>query len=231
MLGKHVLITGGTGGLGQEVTRYCAELGAQITLPYRREEEIIRLKEALDDDLMAHLTTVRADLLKEPDILNVTGQMPKIDILIHLLGGFAMGRTTETSLSDWQFQIDLNLTAAFLMIRSCLTPMQKQGHGRIITIGAKAAVDAPGEMAAYVAAKAGLVALTRSIAAEFKDQHITANIVLPSVIDTPANRSAMGDNNAGRWVTPRSLAKVIAFLASESARDISGAVIPVYGGN
>ena len=229
MHGKYVLITGGTGGLGQAVTRYCAEAGAAITLPYRKEEEINRLKAEMDEDLLVQLTTVRADLLLEQDVLKVLDKMPRVDILIHLMGGFSMEKTTDISLKDWHFQMDINLTSAFLMIRSCLGPMQEQGYGRIITIGSKAAIDAPGEMAAYVASKAGLVAFTRSVSAEFNDQNITANVILPAVIDTPANRSAMGDKNSHRWVTPRSLAKVISFLVSDSASDIRGAVIPVYG--
>jgi NAD(P)-dependent dehydrogenase (short-subunit alcohol dehydrogenase family) len=229
MNGKYVLITGGTGGLGKSVTIRCAQLGAHITLPYRSNEEVRRLKEGMDEELLAQVTTVRADLLKEQDILQVIDQMPGIDVLIHIMGGFAMGRTAETSLKDWQFQIDINLTSAFLMIRACLGTMQKQKYGRILTIGAKAAVDPPGKMAAYAAAKAGLVGLTRSIAEEVKDDHITANVVMPAVIDTPANREAMGAEHAERWVTPESLAKVITFLASEAASDISGALIPVYG--
>ncbi len=230
MNGKYVLITGGTGGLGKSVTTRFAQLGAHVTLPYRKDEEVRRLKAGMDDALRAQLTAVQADLLKEQDILQVVDQMPRIDILIHIMGGFAMGRTTETSLKDWQFQIDINLTSAFLMIKACLGPMQKQKYGRIITIGAKAAVDTPGSMAAYVAAKAGLAGLTRSIAEEVKDDNITANVVMPAVIDTPANRKAMGAEHAERWVTPESLAKVITFLASEAASDISGALIPVYGG-
>ncbi len=229
MIGKYVLITGGTGGLGRAVTLRCAELGAHITLPYRNEKEFIQLKSEMDEDLLVQVNGVKADLLNEQDILSVLKEMPRIDILLHLMGGFSMAKTSEMPLGEWQFQMDINLTSAFLMIKHVLVPMQEQDFGRIITIGSRAALEAPGEMAAYASAKAGLIALTRSVASEIKGRNITANIILPSIIDTPANRSAMGEENAGRWVTPQSLSKIIAFLVSDTASDIRGACIPVYG--
>ena len=229
MDGKYVLITGGTGDLGQAVVAQCAQRGAQIILPYRGHEGFEQLKARMDTDLLANLTAVQADLLNEQDIKKVIRKMSRIDILIHIMGGFAMGKTMETSLHDWRFQLDLNLTSAFLMIRSCLPLMLEQGGGRIVTVGSKAAVETPAGMAAYSASKAGLIALTKSVANELKSENITANIVLPSTIDTPANRSVMGDKNASRWVTPQSVAKVITFLVSDASADITGAVVPVYG--
>jgi len=232
MFDKYILITGATGSLGRAVTFCCAKAGANVTLPYRDENRVKQLISEIsepDKDLVKHITPVKANLLNEEDVQDVIKKMPRTDILIHLMGGFAVGRTADTPLSDWQSQLNLNLTSAFIITKHVLRSMQQHGYGRIITIGSKAAVEAPGEMAAYVAAKAGLIAFTRSIAAEFKGQDITANVILPSIIDTPANRSAMGENNVHRWVTPHSLARIISYLISDAANDIRGAVIPVYG--
>ncbi|NJN22722.1 MAG: SDR family NAD(P)-dependent oxidoreductase, partial [Leptolyngbya sp. RL_3_1] len=107
--------------------------------------------------------------------------------------------------------------------------MLAQDYGRIVTIGSGSAVNPTAQMAAYSASKAGVVALTQAIAQETKGTGVTANVVLPSVIDTPANRAAMGDENAAQWVTPESLAQVICFLASDAAGDLRGAAVPVYG--
>jgi len=107
--------------------------------------------------------------------------------------------------------------------------MRQQGYGRIVTVGAKGAVEPNAQLGAYCASKAGVVALTKTIAEETKEMDITANCVLPTVIDTPANREAMGEENADKWVKPESLGKVICFLASEAAKDLRGAAVPVYG--
>lgn len=230
MKGKYILITGGTGDLGRSVTARIARTGADIYLPYRKEGDLKRLRAEMGEDLFDHVAAVKADLLSEEVVANLVQTMPAVHILIHLMGGFAMADTADTTRSGWQAQIDLNLTSAFLLIKHCLGPMQKQKFGRIVTIGSRAAVDAPGGMAAYVASKAGLVALTRSVSSEFRGQNITANVLLPSVIDTEANRSSMGGKNADHWVKTESLADVIAFLISKAADDIRGAVIPVYGG-
>jgi NAD(P)-dependent dehydrogenase (short-subunit alcohol dehydrogenase family) len=123
----------------------------------------------------------------------------------------------------------LNLNTTFLVCKHALQKMLPQNYGRIVTIGSRGAVEPTGQLAAYCAAKAGVVALTRAIADETRGTGITANVVLPSVIDTPANRASMGDTEAAHWVKPLSLAKVICFLASEAAQDIRGAAVPVYG--
>ena len=107
--------------------------------------------------------------------------------------------------------------------------MKENDYGRIVTVSSRAALEPAGQMAAYSASKAGVIALTRSIAEETRDSNITANTVLPSIIDTPANREAMGEKNAHNWVKPESLAEIICFLASEKAGDLRGAAVPVYG--
>jgi NAD(P)-dependent dehydrogenase (short-subunit alcohol dehydrogenase family) len=140
-----------------------------------------------------------------------------------------MGPTSDYSIEQWQEQMNLNLTSTFLVCKHSMKYMSKNDYGRIVTVGSKAALEPGPQMAAYCASKAGVIALVRSIAAETKGTNITANIVLPSIIDTPANRKNMDAQNADRWVKPQSLAQVICFLASEEAADIRGAAVPVYG--
>jgi NAD(P)-dependent dehydrogenase (short-subunit alcohol dehydrogenase family) len=172
---------------------------------------------------------VSADLTNEQDVQQLVEQMGRVDVLIHLVGGFSMGPTDEYPLEQWQRDFDLNLTTTFLVCKHSLRKMRETNYGRIVTIGSRGAVTPSGKLAAYCASKAGVVALTQAIADETKGTNITANTVLPSVIDTPGNRAAMGAGQAGQWVTAASLAKVICFLASEAAQDIRGAAVPVYG--
>jgi NAD(P)-dependent dehydrogenase (short-subunit alcohol dehydrogenase family) len=231
MQGKYVLLTGGTGGLGMAVIRATLAAGAKlVTLPYRSQRSADSLQAQLAGDL-ERLRLVEADLDDEVAVENLVNNMGQVDILIHIMGGFAMGRTDEFSFQDWQKLMDLNLNSAFLACKHALRRMRQTGYGRIVAVGARAAVLPAPQLAAYSASKAGLVALIQSIAEETKEPHtdITANAVLPSVIDTPKNREAMGTEMADIWVKPESLAQVICFLASEAAGDIRGAAVPVYG--
>ncbi len=229
MKGKHILITGGAGGLGTSVTRLALDQGASVVVPYRQETEATRLRASLPTSNLPRLSLVEADLLDEATVISLINQMPRIDGLIHLVGGFAMGPTADYAYRDWKQSFDLNVNTTFLLCKHSLKKMQAQNYGRIVTIGSRGAVEPVGQLAAYCASKAAVVALTRTIADETKGTNITANIVLPSVIDTPTNRQAMGEEQANQWVTPESLAKVICFLASEAAQDIRGAAVPVYG--
>ncbi|WP_416671957.1 3-oxoacyl-ACP reductase FabG [Egbenema bharatensis] len=230
MQGKHVLLTGGTGGLGSGVTPVLLSQGVEsITIPYVTQKEVDRLKDRLSMAEQSRLHFVETDLLDEQSVINLVNRMDRVDATIHLVGGFSMGKTHEYDYSQWRQDFDLNLNTTFLVCKHSLRRMLNQGYGRIVTIGSRGAVEPGPQLAAYCASKAGVVALTRSIAAETKGTNITANVVLPSVIDTPANRKAMGEENADQWVTPESLAQVIGFLASEAAKDLRGAVIPVYG--
>ncbi len=229
MQGKQIVLTGSTGGLGLGVTPVVLATGAELTLPYRKEKDLAALREVLPINALDRVRFVQVDLLDEAAIAQMIDSMRRVDGLIHLVGGFAMGPTHEYSLEHWRKDLDLNLTTTFLLCKHSLRRMWQQGYGRIVTVGSRGAVEPGPQLAAYCASKAGVVALTRSIAAETKGTDITANVVLPSIIDTPANRAAMGSEQAELWVKPESFGKVIAFLVSEEARDLRGAVIPVYG--
>lgn len=230
MQGKTVLLTGGTGGLGMGVTATVLSQGAaSITIPFVKAREVERLKGTLSPGDRARIRFVEADLTSEPSVEALINGMDRVDALIHLVGGFSMGKTHEYSYEQWCRDFDLNLNTTFLLCKHSLRRMLDQGYGRIVTVGSRGAVQPAGQLAAYGASKAGVVALTQSIADETKGTNITANVVLPSVIDTPSNRAAMGNEQADQWVKPESLAQVICFLASEAARDIRGAAVPVYG--
>jgi NAD(P)-dependent dehydrogenase (short-subunit alcohol dehydrogenase family) len=155
--------------------------------------------------------------------------MARVDAAVHLVGGFAMGATDEFAVDDLRGQLELNLVTAFLVVKHALRRMKQGGYGRIVAVGSRAAVEPAAGLAAYSAAKAGVVALVKSVAEETRTLDITANCVLPSIIDTPANRAAMGDADADQWVKPERLAESIAFLASEAAGDLRGATLTVYG--
>jgi NAD(P)-dependent dehydrogenase (short-subunit alcohol dehydrogenase family) len=126
--------------------------------------------------------------------------------------------------------MNVNLRVAFNAIRAVVKPMMQARHGRIVAIGSRAAVEPSPKLAAYAVSKAALVALVKNTAAEVKDFGITANVVLPSTIDTPANRTAMPQSDFSKWVAPESIAKLLLFLASDAAADVNGAVVPIYGG-
>jgi len=227
--GQTVLLTGGTGGLGMGVTPKIVAQGASVTIPYRNTAEVDRLKQQMSPEDFSKIQFVLLDLLDESAVRQLIEDMGRVDVLIHLVGGFSMGATHEYDYSDWRKDLDLNLNTTFLACKYSLAQMRQQGYGRIVTVGSRGAVEPGAQLAAYCAAKAAVVALTKSIAAETQNTGITANCVLPSVIDTPSNRDAMGDDNADSWVKPSSLADVICFLASEAARDVRGATVPVYG--
>ncbi|WP_413175766.1 3-oxoacyl-ACP reductase FabG [Anabaena azotica] len=229
MKGKQVLLTGGTGGLGLGVTPAVLAQGAEVTIPYRSPKDVERLKGILSPADIARIKFIPANLEDEASVDKLISRMIRVDVLIHLVGGFSMGKTHEYSFYDWKRELELNLNTTFLACKYSLKSMLENGYGRIVTVGSRAGVEPAGQLAAYSAAKAGVISLTKAIADETKGTNITANTVLPGIIDTPSNREAMGADNAYKWVKPESIAEVICFLASEAAKDIRGAAVPVYG--
>jgi NAD(P)-dependent dehydrogenase (short-subunit alcohol dehydrogenase family) len=229
MPNPQILITGGTGGLGVGVTSVFLAQGAELIIPYRSRQSVERLKGLLAPAQLARIRFLAADMTDEASVEALFQNLPRLDALVHLVGGFSMGKTHEYSYSDWQRDFDLNLNTTFLVCKQSLKKMLDQDYGRIVTLGSRGAIEPVGQLAAYCASKAGVIAFTRAIAAETRGTNITANVVLPSVIDTPSNRAAMGMENVETWVKPESLAKLIWFLSSPAAKDLRGAVIPVYG--
>ena len=229
MRDRHILITGGTGGLGSGVTAIALSRGAKLTIPYIHTPEVDQLKSQLSSSDWSRVQFIPADLTDEASVISLIEHHERLDATIHLVGGFAMGATPDYSYIDWRKDIELNLHTTFLVCKHSMRKMLKQDYGRIVTVGSRGAEQPAAKLAAYCASKAGVVALTKAIADETKDTGVTANVVLPSVIDTPTNREAMGEGQADHWVKPESLGEVICFLASDAAKDIRGAAVPVYG--
>jgi NAD(P)-dependent dehydrogenase (short-subunit alcohol dehydrogenase family) len=216
-----VLITGAGGGLGSEVCRVFTEAGVQVVAVDRAWKEVHPYR-TIDADLS---TAEGAAAMVEQALAH-----GPIDALIHLVGGFSGGKSiAETDDKTWDLMMNVNLRVAVNAIRAVLKPMMEARKGRIVAIGSRAAVEPSPKLAAYAVSKAALVALVKNTAAEVKDFGITANVVLPSTIDTAANRKAMPNSDFSKWVTPESIAKTLLWLASDAASDVSGAVVPIYG--
>ncbi|MGE5206419.1 MAG: SDR family oxidoreductase [Chlamydiota bacterium] len=224
--GKTALISGASGGLGTRVTRMLLEAGATVAglAPQIQQSDFdhpsfIPLAAQISSAESAK-TAVDAAL----------GKLGKLDILAHLVGGFAGGqRVDETDDATWQRMFDLNLNSAFQLLRAVIPHMRRAKAGRIIAIGSRAAVDPGPGIAAYNASKAALVSLIRTVALENKDAGMTANVILPGTMDTPANRKSDSQADFSKWVQPATVASLIVWLAGDQAKDVTGAVIPVYG--
>ncbi len=218
---KTVVITGGSGALGQVVVPACVDAGARVIVVDRHS----RTAEAQGVRVMT------ADITNEADIRRlveaILEEVGRIDALINLVGGFAMGSVLETDLSLWQRMLTMNLTAAFLLSKAVLPHMLQQRTGRIVHVAARAAVEPFPGAAAYVVSKAGLAALIRALALELAGSGVTVNGLLPTTIDTPANRKSMPDADSSKWVNPRSIADMLSFLVSDEASQTNGALIPL----
>ena len=154
----------------------------------------------------------------------------RIDVLCNIAGGFRMGAPVhETPDADWDFLFGLNARSVLHTARAVVPGMIEAGGGKIVNVGAFAAQNGVASMGAYCASKSAVIRLTEAMAAELREKSINVNCVLPTIIDTPENRAAMPDADPGRWVSPEALAEVIVFLASDGARAIHGAAIPVVG--
>lgn len=227
MRDRFVLVTGGTGGLGAHVTAAFVRAGARVIVPVFAEAEVPRFRTVLGPDADA-VELIEADVRQEEQVQRLVDGMERVDALVHLVGGFAMGETSTFEVAELRKQLELNVVSAFAAIKSCLRRMREDDYGRIVTVASRAAVHPTAEMAAYAAAKAGVLALTRAVADETRGTNVTANTVLPSIIDTPANRAAMGNSEAHLWVPPANLAEHILYLASEAAGTLRGTALRVY---
>jgi len=208
LTGRHVAVTGGRGALGKGVVAVLEAQGAIVHVS--PDPPALRL----DDEAQA--TAWFAAL-------------PPLWASIHLVGGFAMKPIVETSLADFESQWRVNTVTCFLSCREAIRALRAQGGGRIVNVAARPVVAPVGGMAAYVAAKAGVAALTQALAAEVVKEGILINAVLPSTIDTPANRASMPDADHASWPKPAELAATIAYLASPANTVTAGALVPVYG--
>lgn len=229
---QTVLVTGAAGNLGRAVCTALASEGAKIAMLDISSEALVKARSALPD--AAETELFPGDLLSsdaiERIVAAVKGRFGRIDVLANVAGGFAMGPPLhETDDATWDRMLDLNLRSVFHCCRAVVPVMLEQGRGSIVNVSARAALAAKGHMGPYCAAKAGVVALTESLAQEHKQAGIRVNAILPGTVDTPENRAAMPDQDHSRWVPPSALADVMVFLASDAAGCVTGAAVPVYG--
>ncbi len=230
---KVVMITGASGNLGSAVTRAFAEAGAKLALIDRHPEQLSKDFPQLGQNPDQFLAE-NVDLTKQEAVTvvveKIVAKFGRIDVLVHTVGGFFSGPPLhETPLEKLDFMLLLNAKTTFITNQAVLQKMVPQGSGKVINIAARPALQGNKNMSAYSAGKAAVLRLTESAAAEVKNHGINVNAILPGTIDTPQNREAMPKANTDNWVQPESLADVILFLASDAARDIHGAAIPVYG--
>lgn len=224
---KVVIITGAKGGLGTFVTNSFLQAGARVVGVSRSIAQSDFPQENFSA-LAAELSSFEnARALADA----VVSQWGRIDGLVHLMGAFAGGQSVaDTDEATFDKMLSLNLRSAFHAIRAVLPQMRAQGAGRIVAIGSKAAVEPAAMSGVYAASKAALVSLIRTVARENSDRRISANVVLPGTMDTPANRAGEPQADFSKWVNPCQVAKLLVHLTSDAAAQISGAVIPVYGG-
>ncbi|MCK6557750.1 SDR family oxidoreductase [candidate division KSB1 bacterium] len=229
---RVVLITGGTGPLGTAVTAAFLQAGGRVAVTYRRPQEFEKLKEMAGASA-GRLHGFAANLVEEASVqamVQQTAALGPVQVLVNLVGGFFGGvAVPNMSLEQWDKIIALNLKSVFLCCKHVLPLMQQQNAGRIINVSSQGGQHGGTGISAYGAAKAAVINFTQTLAAEGKPHRITANVVIPGTIDTPANRQAMPNADFSRWVTPEAVAHAILFLAAEEAEAITGASLPVFG--
>lgn len=230
---KVVAIAGGTGGLGKAVSLAFLAEGAKVWVTYRKEEEYAVLKKAAGENA-ASLEGRSVDVTRETSTSEFIGDIiakhGRLDALVNTVGGYAGGiKLWELDTKVFDAMLALNLRSGYALARAVLPPMLRQRNGAILNVAAKAALDRGAGAGAYAASKAAAVALMGSLAGDTQGTGVRVNSILPSIIDTEANRRAMPNADFAAWPKPEEIAEVILFLCSDGARAIHGAAIPVYG--
>lgn len=232
---KVAIVTGSTGALGRVVTRRLGESGAKIVALYRSEEQMEKLKKYLGD-LSQNVIGFKGDGTEKrstEDLARVAIEKHGyIDILLNIVGAYSGGKTlADTDEELWDNMMNVNLKSAFLCSRAVLPHMMERKYGKIVTISARTAVQKGrrSRSGAYAISKAGIVTLTETLAEETTKHGIQVNCIMPSIIDTKANRKMFPKADFSKWVDPEEIADVILFLVSDASKPTSGASIPVYG--
>ena len=224
--GKTCLITGAAGNLGRAVAGAFASEGASLILLDHHEDNLRSAYGSEGDGRRFAL----ADLRNAQSVARALPTRTRIDILCNIAGGFRMGQPVhETPEDSWELMLGLNAKSVINCARAVVPGMLAAGRGKIVNIAALAGLSGKANMGAYSASKSAVIRLTESMSAELRDRGINVNCILPSTIDTPQNRADMPKADPRRWVAPDALADVVLFLASDAARAIHGAAIPVNG--
>jgi NAD(P)-dependent dehydrogenase (short-subunit alcohol dehydrogenase family) len=222
-----VLVAGGTGALGSAVVRELLDAGYDCTVTWIAERELERAQSELGD----RASFVRADLV-DPDggAEEAVAAVEDLEAVVDLVGGFLSGPLVhETSWADFEGMLRLNLAPAFNLAHAAMPRLVERGGGAFVAVSARAALRPFAGAAAYVTSKAAVIAFIQALDADYRKQGVRANAILPSVIDTPANRANEPDADHSNWVQPTEIARVVRHLVSEDAAVTSGGAIPVYG--
>lgn len=213
-----VLVAGGTGGLGRAVVTELLHGGYDVTV-------VDRQGEAPEGAELLH-----ADLLDPEGAAAAVGGVAELEGVVNLVGGFGMGpKVEEAELDEFERLWRLNLVPAFTLAKAAMPVLAERGGAAFVCVSAKAALEPFPGAAGYISAKAAVLAFVRALDAEYRDAGVRANAILPSIIDTPANRDAMPDSDWSKWVAPEQIGRVIRFLVSGDSEVTSGAAVPVYG--
>lgn len=228
---KVVLVTGAAGNLGRAVAGALIGSGARVVLADRSRDRLASLYPSPGANVLLVGDTDFTDAAAVARLAeSALGHFGRIDALVNTIGGFTGGKPVhEDDPASWERMMAINLRTTLLSCRAVIPAMIRQGGGRIVNVGARAALGGVAGLGAYVASKSAVIRLSETLAAELKDQGITVNCVLPGTIDTPENRRDMPKADFSRWVPPSEIAEVIVFLVSDASRAVSGASIPVYG--
>jgi NAD(P)-dependent dehydrogenase (short-subunit alcohol dehydrogenase family) len=232
LTGKTFAVTGGTGALGGAIVRDLLAAGANVAVVGGRAESVTRFVGQLNAE--GRIGGFSADLTDEAQVgaafAAAVERFGGLDGLAAAAGGFGGGAPVhETEVAIWREQYEVNLLTSFLTCRAAIPHLLARGGGAIVTVASRPALHGSPYIAAYSVAKSGVLRLTEALAGELKDRDITANAILPSTIDTPANRAASPDADYSTWVAPAAIAAVVRWLLGPDARIVSGAAIPVYG--
>jgi len=219
---RSVIVTGGTGALGRCVVEAFLDAGDKVTVPWIVQREV--------DAMPSHecLSPVEADVSDPGGARAVVEAAGGVDVLINGVGGFGGGSPLhETDIELWDKLYQLNVRTAVCMSRASIPVMLERGAGSIVNVASQAAIDCPAGIAAYSASKAAIIAITRSLATELAGSGVRANAVVPTTIDTPANREAMPDADFSAWTAPEEIARVMRWLSSAEAQTVTGGLVPV----
>ena len=223
---KVVLVTGANGGLGRFVTRAFLDAGATVIGTSRK----IQQSDFSCDNFIAMPSDISSLAGAKALVEAIVVRFGTLNVLAHTVGGFAGGLPiADTDDGTLQQMLEVNVNSFFHILRASILAMRKTGNGRVIAIGSRAAVEPGAGVGAYSASKAAMVSLIKTVAAENRDVGLTANVILPGTIDTPANRQSSPDADFSKWVRPAAIASLITWLAGDAGKEINGAAIPICG--
>jgi NAD(P)-dependent dehydrogenase (short-subunit alcohol dehydrogenase family) len=227
---KVVLVTGGTGALGSTIVKSFTACNAKVISTYLVDKKA----EQLESQSKSKVHLIKVDVTNEEEVknlgLSILRDYGQIHVLVNVVGGYLGGKNVaELDEKDWDLMMNMNLKSAYLLSKHIIPTMMSSRNGKIVHISSRTGLKATGYDSAYAASKAGLIRFVDSLAEEVKEFSVNVNCIMPSTIDTKANRTAMLDSDFSKWVKPQDLAKVVLWLCSEDAKVITGAAIPTYG--